>query len=89
MNIKPFGERVVVVIEEAKEKKVHGIIIPDSAKEKPQAGTVLAVGDGEEVSELIKDGDKVIFNKYSGNEFTIDGKDVIILDKDDVLAKLW
>ncbi len=88
MKIHPFEERVVVEVKEPEEKKVGGLIIPDSAKEKPQAGVVVAVGDGEEIKEMVKEGDTVIFNKFSGSEFHIDGKDYIILPKDDVLAKL-
>ena len=88
MKIHPFEERVVVVIEEMNEQNVGGIILPDSAKEKPQIGLVTAVGDGEEVSEMVKEGDRIIFNKYAGSEFKIEGKEYIILSKDDVLAKL-
>lgn len=88
MKIHPFEERVVVEVKEPEEKKVGGLIIPDSAKEKPQAGIVVSVGDGEEIQAMVKEGDTVIFNKYSGNEFHIDGKDYIILPKEDVLAKL-
>ena len=88
MKIHPFEERVVIEIEEPTEKKVGGLILPDSAKEKPQAGKVISVGDGEEIQKMVKEGDLVIFNKYSGSEFNIEGKDYIILAKEDVLAKL-
>ncbi|MBU1536388.1 co-chaperone GroES [Myxococcota bacterium] len=88
MKIHPFEERIVIEVQETGEKKVGGLIIPDTAKEKPQAGVVVSVGTGEEIQKMVKEGDLVIFNKYSGNEFHIEGKDYIILAKDDVLAKL-
>jgi chaperonin GroES len=88
MKIHPFDERVVIEVKEPEEKKVGGLILPDSVKEKPQAGVVVSVGDGEEISKMVKEGDLVIFNKYSGNEYHLDGSDFIILDKDDVLGKI-
>ncbi|MDA3863047.1 MAG: co-chaperone GroES [Deltaproteobacteria bacterium] len=88
MNIYPFDERVVIEIKEQEEKKVGGIILPESAKEKPQLGVVSAVGTGEEIKKMVKKGDKVIFNKFSGTEFSYGGDEFIVLDKDDVLAKV-
>ena len=86
MKIKPFEERVVVEIEK-EEQRIGKFIVPDSAKEKPQTGRVIAVGDGEEIQKMVKEGDRVIFNKYAGSEFNIDGKDLIILQKEDILGK--
>ena len=88
MKIHPFEERVVVELEDLNEKNVGGLILPDTAKEKPQIGLVNAVGDGEEISKMVKEGDRIIFNKYAGSEFKIEGKEYIILSKDDVLGKL-
>ncbi len=88
MNIYPFDDRVVIELKEQEEKKVGGIILPESAKEKPQLGIVSAVGTGEEIKKLVKKGDKVIFNKFSGTEFSYGGNEFIVLDKDDVLAKV-
>ena len=90
MTIKPLGERVVIKMTEAEEKTKSGIVLPGSAKEKPQVAEVLAVGagitnDGKKKDE-IKVGDKVIFSKFSGTEVKIDGEEVIIIKLADVLA---
>ncbi|WP_456401553.1 co-chaperone GroES [Persephonella sp.] len=92
-KIKPLYDRVVVKpAEEAEEKTPSGIIIPDTAKEKPSEGEVIAVGDGRllENGELaplkVKVGDKVIYSKYAGNEFVVDGEELIVLREDDILA---
>ncbi len=92
-NIKPLYDRVVVKpIEETAEKTPSGIIIPDTAKEKPSEGKVVAVGEGKllengEIKPLkVKVGDKVIYSKYAGNDIVVDGEDLIILREDDILA---
>ncbi|MFN4228128.1 MAG: co-chaperone GroES [Candidatus Ratteibacteria bacterium] len=91
-KIRPLGDRVVVEPLEAEEKTKGGIILPDTAKEKPQEGKVVAVGKGKtnEKGELIplevKVGDKVLYGKYSGTEVTVDEKQYIILREDDILA---
>lgn len=90
MKLKPLGDRVLVKPTEAKEEKKGGIIIPETAKEKPQEGTVEAVGEGkltEEGKRLpmnVKKGDKVIYGKYSGNEVKIGDKDYLIMREDDI-----
>ncbi len=92
-TIKPLYDRVVVKpAEEAEEKTPSGIIIPDTAKEKPSEGEVIAVGEGRllengEIKPLkVKVGDKVIYSKYAGNEFVVDGEELIVLREDDILA---
>jgi chaperonin GroES len=93
MNLKPLEDRIVVRPREAEEKTVSGIVIPDTAKEKPQQGDVLAVGPGkrsEQTGEVIpldvKVGDVVVYSKYGGTEITVDGEDLLILTSRDVLA---
>jgi chaperonin GroES len=92
MNVKPLADRVVVRPLGAEEKTAGGIIIPDSAKEKPQKGEVVAVGPGkasdtgEKVAMELKNGDKVLYGKYSGTEVTIEGEDYLIMRESDVLA---
>ena len=95
MAFRPLGDRVLVKRVEEEEKTKGGIIIPDTAKEKPQQGDVLAVGPGrrtEQTGELIPVdvvvGDKVVYSKYGGTEITVDGEDLLILNSRDVLAKL-
>ncbi len=94
MNIRPLYDRIVVKRIEEKETVKGGIIIPDTAKEKPQEGEVLAVGQGKRlengnVAKLdVKVGDRVLFGKYSGNEITIDGQEVVIMREDEVLGIL-
>src|SRR6266566_8428722 len=95
MNLQPLEDRIVVRPSEAEEMTVSGLVIPDTAKEKPQQGEVLAVGPGrrsEQSGELIPvdvtAGDLVIYSKYGGTEVTVDGEDLLILSSRDVLAKL-
>jgi chaperonin GroES len=87
MNVQPLDDRVLVEpVEE--EEKVGSIIIPDTAKEKPSMGKVIAVGTDEEIKELIKKGDKVLFGKYAGDEIKIEGKKHLIISRSDILAKI-
>ena len=94
VNIKPLGDRVLVQPLEEKEVKKGGIIIPDTAKEKPQEALVVAVGkgkvneDGKVVALEVKAGDKVLIGKYSGTEVTVDGVEHLILREEEILAKL-
>ncbi len=87
VKIKPLADRVVVEPMEAEQKTASGIIIPDTAKEKPQRGKIVAVGKGtkDEPMEL-KVGDEVLYGKYAGTEISIDGKDYLIMRQSDVLA---
>jgi len=93
MEIKPLGDRIVVKVLEAETKSKGGIVLPDSAKEKPQEAKVVAVGKGKVLENgtvatpEVKVGDKVIFGKYSGNEITTkEGEDLLILREEDILA---
>ncbi len=92
MNLKPLGDRVVVKVMEAEEKTSSGIVLPDTAKEKPQQGEVKAVGSGKmldngsKVEPEIKVGDKVLFSKFAGTDVKVEGEDYLILRQDDVLA---
>lgn len=92
MKIKPLQDRIIVKRLEEEEKTKGGIIIPDAAKEKPQEGRVIAVGDGkvldngQKVALTVKVGDKILFGKYSGTEVKIDGEEHLILREDDVLG---
>ncbi|UBM62661.1 co-chaperone GroES [Candidatus Sulfidibacterium hydrothermale] len=87
LNIKPLGDRVVVEPAPAEEKTESGIIIPDTAKEKPQQGTVVAVPDNDKDNNIkVKAGDRVLYGKYAGTEITLDGKDYLILNQSDILA---
>ena len=94
MNGKPLSDRIVVKPEPAEEKTASGIILPDTAQEKPQMGTVMAVGPGKAsdsgdlISMALKKGDKVLYGKYSGTEITVDGDDVLIMRESDILATL-
>ncbi len=89
LNIKPIADRVVVEAAPAEEKTASGIYIPDTAKEKPQSGTVVAVGNGKVDEPLtVKVGDKVIYGKYSGTEITYDGKEYLIMRESDIYAIL-
>ena len=95
MSLQPLEDRIVVRTAEAEEKTVSGLVIPDTAKEKPQQGEVLAVGPGrrsENTGELIPVdvavGDTVVYSKYGGTEITVDGEDLLILTSRDVLAKI-
>jgi chaperonin GroES len=88
VNFVPQGDRVLVEVAEAEHKTTGGIIIPDSAKEKPQRGIVVAVGPGKKKDEpvTLKVGDKVLYGKYSGAEIGIEGKEYLIMRQDDVLG---
>jgi len=87
LKIKPLADRVVVQPLEAQEKTVSGIIIPDSAKEKPQRGTVMAAGPGTKDEKMeVKVGDVVLYGKYAGTEINLDGKDYLIMKQTDILA---
>ena len=91
MNIKPLGDRVVIKQLASEEMTAGGLYIPDSAKEKPQEGEVVAVGpggnvDGKEVKMVVKVGDVILFSKYSGSEFKVDGKEFTIIRQSDILA---
>ena len=87
LNIKPLADRVVVQPAAAEETTASGIIIPDTAKEKPQKGSVVAVGDGKKDEPLtVKIGDAVLYGKYAGTEITIDGKDYLIMRESDIFA---
>lgn len=89
MNIKPLADRVVIKPTAAEEVTVAGIIIPDSAKEKPLKGEVLAVGTGTKDEEMVlKVGDTVLYGKYSGTEIELDGEKYLIMRQSDVLATL-
>ena len=87
MNIKPLADRVLIEPTPAEETTMSGIIIPDTAKEKPLKGTVLAVGNGTKDEEMIlKEGDLVLFGKYAGTEIELEGKKYLIMRQNDVLA---
>lgn len=92
MTLKPLGDRVVVKVVEEEEKTAGGIVLPDTAKEKPQKGEVIAVGtgklldNGERVALEVSVGDKVIFAKYGGTEVKVDGQEYLILRESDILA---
>ena len=85
MNIQPLDDRVLVEQME-EEEKVGSIIIPESAKEKPRMAKVIAVGTDEELQELVKAGDTIIYSKYSGDELKVDDKEYIIVQRGDILA---
>ncbi|MGA9723829.1 MAG: co-chaperone GroES [Candidatus Binatus sp.] len=92
MKIKPLGDRILVKRIKEEERTKGGIIIPDTAKEKPQEGKVVAVGkgkygdDGKLIPIEVKAGDKILFGKYSGSEFKHEGEDLLILREDDILG---
>lgn len=87
MNIKPLSDRVLIEPTEAEEVTLGGIIIPDSAKEKPLKGTVLAVGNGTKDEPMVlKEGDKVLYGKYAGTEIELEGKKYLMMRQADVLA---
>lgn len=92
MNIKPLGDRVVLKVLEAEEKTASGIVLPDTAKEKPQQGKILAVGPGKHSEEgklipmSVKSGDTVLFAKYAGTEVKYEGEEILILRESDLLA---
>ncbi len=92
INLKPLADRVIVKPSEAEEKTKGGIILPDTAKEKPIEGTIVAVGpgkigdDGKTVKPEVKVGDKVLYGKYSGTEVTVDGEEYLIMRESDIFA---
>ena len=87
--LRPLADRVVVEPAEAEQKTAGGIIIPDTAKEKPQKGTVVAVGPGKKDEPMtVKKGDTVLYGKYSGTEVSIDGKNYLIMKESDIYATL-
>ncbi len=94
MNIKPLSDRVVVRAEDAEDKTASGIILPDTAKEKPQMGTVVATGPGKLsdtgnlIKMAVKNGDKVLYGKYSGTEIKHEGTDLLIMRESDIFAIL-
>ena len=94
MDLQPLGDRLIVEVLEEEQMTVSGIVLPDTAKEKPQRGKVLAVGpgsrdeDGEYISMDIEVGDEVIFSKYGGTEIKLGSDDVLILRESDILAKV-
>ncbi|MEA2377244.1 MAG: chaperonin GroES [Thermoleophilaceae bacterium] len=95
MNLKPLGDRLIVQAIEEEETTASGIVLPDTAKEKPQRGKVLAVGDGrwDEDGEKripldVSTGDEVLYSKYGGTEVIVEGEDLLVLRESDVLAKV-
>lgn len=87
VNVKPLADRVLVEPSAAEEKTAGGIIIPDTAKEKPQRGTIVAVGNGKPDEPLtVKEGDTVLYGKYAGTEINIDGTDYLIMKESDIFA---
>lgn len=87
MKLKPLGDRVVLQHKVAEEKTQSGIILPDSAKEKPQEAVVIAVGPGKDKVEMqVKEGDKVIYSKYAGTEVKFDEEEFIIVSQNDIIA---
>ncbi len=93
MNLKPFGDRVVIKMVEVEETTKSGIVLPGNAKEKPQLAEVIAVGpggvcEGKEVTMYVNVGDKVIINKYAGTEVKLDGVEYTVVKQSDVLAKV-
>ena len=92
MKVQPLGERLIVEVSEAKEKTKGGIVLPDTAKEKPQEAKIVAVGtgrvseEGKSVPLEVKVGDTILFGKYSGTEIAVDDKEYLILKEEDVLA---
>ena len=94
MNLQPLGDRIIVEILDEEETTASGIVLPDTAKEKPQRGRVLAVGpgprdeDGEYVKMDLDEGDEIIFSKYGGTEIKVGTEDYLILRESDVLAKV-
>ena len=95
MKLKPLGDRLIVKAVEEEATTASGIVLPDTAKEKPQKGKVLAVGDGR-VSDAtgmrippdVSEGDEVLYSKYGGSEITVDGEDLLVLRESDVLARV-
>ena len=94
MKLKPLGDRLIVQAIEEEETTASGIVLPDTAKEKPQRGKVLAVGDGaidddgERMPVDVAEGDEVLYSKYGGTEINVEGDDLLVLRESDVLAKV-
>ena len=89
VKIKPLADRVIIEVSPAEEKTASGIIIPDTAKEKPQRGKVVAVGNGKVDEPLtVKVGDEVLYGKYAGTDITVEGKDYLIMRESDIFAIL-
>ena len=93
MDLKPLGDRVIVEVLDEEDVTYSGIVLPDTAKEKPQRGRVLAVGpgryeDGKLVPLDVKEGDEVVFSKYGGTEVTVSGDEYLILRESDILARV-
>ncbi len=92
MNLKPLGDRVVLKVLEAEETTASGIVLPDTAKEKPQQGKILATGEGRHADDgsliplQVKEGDTVLFAKYAGTEVKYDGEELLVLKESDILA---
>lgn len=87
MKLKVIDEKLLVELEDVEEQKTAGgLYIPDTAKEKPQRGTVVAVGTDEDLQKVIKAGDKIVFGKYTGDELEFDGKKYLVVQRSDVLA---
>lgn len=87
MNVKPLADRVLVLPAEAEEKTASGIIIPDTAKEKPMRGTIVAAGPGKkDEPTTVKVGDTVLYGKYSGTELQVEGKDYLMMRESDIFA---
>ncbi len=87
MKLKVIDDKVLVQPDGTEDEKTPGgIIIPDTAKEKPQKGTVVAIGTDEELKDLIKEGDKIVFGKYTGDEIEFDGKKYLVVQRSDILA---
>jgi chaperonin GroES len=95
MNLKPLGDRLIVKAVEEDATTASGLVLPDTAKEKPQRGKVIAVGDGswdddgeKRIPLDVKKGDEVLYSKYGGTEVTVEGEDLLVLRESDVLAKV-
>ena len=94
MNLKPLGDRLIVQVVDEEETTASGIVLPDTAKEKPQRGKVVAVGDGkldddgDRIPVDVSEGDEVLYSKYGGTEIVVDGEDLLVLRESDVLAKV-
>lgn len=94
MRVEPLGDKVVVKRLDAEEKTAGGIVLPDSAREKPRQGRVLSVGDGRMLNDgsrsphQVKEGDRVLFNRYSGTEVIVDNEELLIMSEDEILAVL-
>jgi chaperonin GroES len=87
VNIKPLADRVIVEVAPAEEKTASGLIIPDTAKEKPMKGKIVAVGNGKKDEPItVKVGDTVLYGKYAGTEISVDGKDYLIMRESDIFA---